>query len=198
MGFAISWLAVKGKSPEAITQELELTPTGEMTDYGESLFTGRALSSGWFLLVINQCEHDFVKQKSLSSLSGKCEVIACSIEEHVMFCSSELWRNGVQIWRIEHDAQKSIEHISHSGSMPDGYSAIEKAFSEEQKKAGGKKANTDYFFEIPLQAAKSVVGFKHDESNPDDDGFKVFSGPSHLSHESLGSAQGMKPWWMLW
>ena len=32
MGFAISWLAVNGKSPEAIDQELGLTPTGEMTD----------------------------------------------------------------------------------------------------------------------------------------------------------------------
>ena len=197
MGFAISWLAVKGKSPEAITQELGLTPTGEMTDYGESLFTGRILSNGWFLLVINQCEHNFVKPKSLASLSSKYEVIACSVEEHVMFCSSELWRNGAQIWRIEHDAQKSIEHISNSGSLPDGYSAIEKRFSEEQKKAGGKKADTDYFFEIPLQVATSIVGFKHDESSPDDGGFEVFNGLSRLSPVSRSSVQEKKPWWKL-
>ena len=198
MGFAISWLAVKGKSPEAVTQELGLTPTGEITECGESLFTGRTLSSGWFLLVINQCEHDFIKPKHLASLSSACEVIACSIEEHVMFCSSELWRNGAQIWRIEHDAQKSIEHISSSGSLPDGYTAIEKEFTEEQKRAGGEKADTDYFFEIPLQVAKSVVGFKHDESNPDDDGFEVFNGPPRSPHVSRGSAQGPKPWWKLW
>jgi hypothetical protein len=199
MGFAISWLAVKGKSPGAITQKLGLTPTGEITDYGESLFTGRTLSSGWFLLVINQCEHDFVKPESLASLSSKCEVIACSIEEHVMFCSSELWRNGAQIWCIEHDAQKSIEHISNAGSLPDGYSAIEKEFSDEQKKAGGKKADTDYFFEIPLQVAKTFVGFKHDESSSDDDGFEVFKGPSRSSSPvNRISVPGQKPWWKLW
>ena len=198
MGFAISWLAVKGKSPEAVAQNLGLTPTGEMTDYGESLFTGRTLSSGWFLLVINQCEHKFVKPDSLAVLSSNCEAIACSIEEHVMFCSSELWRNGMQIWRIEHDAQKSMEHISNSGSLPDGYSAIEKEFSEEQKKAGGKKADTDYFFEIPLQTAKSIVGFKHDESSPEDDGFEVFRKLTGSSPTNRNSDQGGKPWWKLW
>ena len=83
MGFAISWLAVKGKTPEALIQELGLTPTGEMAEYGESLFTGCTLPSGWFLLVINQCEHKLVKPKSLTLLSSNCETIACSIEEHV-------------------------------------------------------------------------------------------------------------------
>lgn len=198
MGFSISWLAVNGKSPEAITQELGLTPTGEMTEYGESLFTGRTLSNGWFLLVINHCKHDFVKSKSLASLSISCEVIACSIEEHVMFCSSELWRNGAQIWRIEHDAQKNIEHISNFGLPPDGYSAIDQEFFEEQKKAGGKKADTDYIFEIPLQVAKNIVGFRHDESNPDDDGFGVFNGPSRSPYVDRKSAQDSKPWWKLW
>lgn len=198
MGFAISWLAVKGKSPEAVVQELGLTPTGETTEYGESLFTGRTLSSGWFLLVINQCEHDFVKRESLSSLSTNCDVIACSIEEHVMFCSSELWKNGAQIWCIEHDAQKSIDHISSSGPLPDDYSAIEREFSGEQKKAGGKKADTDYFFEIPLQTAKSIIGFKHDESSPEDDGFEVFNGPTRSSPANRNSVQGQRPWWKLW
>jgi hypothetical protein len=33
MGFAISWLAVKGKSRERLIQELGLTPAGETADY---------------------------------------------------------------------------------------------------------------------------------------------------------------------
>jgi hypothetical protein len=198
MGYAISWLAVRGKSPEAVAQELGLTPTGETAQYGESLFTGRTLASGWFLLVINQCEHDFVKQEFLASLSNNCEVLACSIEEHVMFCSSELWTKGDRIWRIEHDAQKSIDHINSSGPLPTGYSAIEREFSEEQKKAGGKKADVDYFFEIPLQTAKGIVGFKHDESSPEDEGFEIFNGPTRSPSASQKSVQGQRPWWKLW
>jgi hypothetical protein len=198
MGFAISWLAVIGKSPEAITQELGLKPTGEMGEYGESFFSGRTLSSGWFLLFINQWEHNFIRPKSLASISSNCEVVACSIEEHVMVCTSELWRNGAQIWRLEHDAQKSKEYISKSGVLPTGYSAIEREFSEQQKHAGGETADTDYFFEIPLQTAKSIVGFKHDETGAENDGFVVFKSATLSPPVGPSAARDKRPWWKLW
>lgn len=184
MGYAISWLAVNGKAPEALLHELGLAPTGEIEEYGKSRFTGRTLSTGWFLLVMNRCDSKFITPESLRSISSACEAIACSIEEHVMFCSSELWRDGVQIWRIEHDAQQSIDHISASGLLPDDYAAIEREAAEQQKQAGGKKADTDYFFEIPLQTAKRFVGFKHDEVCLEDESFEVFEGDA--------------PWWKPW
>jgi hypothetical protein len=198
MGFAISWLAVRGKSPEAVLQELGLTPTGEITDYAESLFTGRAVPSGWFLLVIDAFGHDFVQRTALAALARNCEVVACSIEEHVGFCSSELWGNGTQVWHVEHDAQKGAEHLSHSGSVPDGLAAIEREFSERQREADGKELHIDYYFEIPLQTAKSIVSFKHDEANPDLDDFEVFTKPTDSASTNRNSARGKKPWWKLW
>ena len=148
MGYSVSWLAVSGKAPQALFRELGIAPTGEMAAYGESMIAGRTLPNGWFLLVIDRCDHKFIMPESLRSISSACEAVACSIEEHVMFCSSELWRNGVQVWRIEHDAQKSIEHISTSGQLPDDYAAIEKESAEQQKQAGGMKADTDYFLKF--------------------------------------------------
>lgn len=35
-----------------------------------------------------------------------------------------------------------------------------------QLKPGGDSADVDYIFEIPLLAAKRIVGFKHDEVCP--------------------------------
>lgn len=198
MGFAISWLAVKGKTPEALTGELGLTPTGEMTEYGESLFTGRMLPNGWFLLVIDECEHEFVKSNSLGSLSKECEVIASSIEEHVMFCSSELWQDGTQVWRIEHDAQKSIDHVAASGNLPSDYTSIARQHSEEQRRAGGNEADVDYFFEMPLHIAKNIVGFKHDEVELEDESFEVFAFTAIPSRRELTEKHRKKPWWKLW
>ena len=198
MGYAISWLAVKDTGTELLLQNLGLTPAGGMGRYGESLFTGRTLPSGWFILVINQCEHTFVRPKALESLSDHGEVIACSIEEHVMWSTAELWRNGAQVWRIEHDAQKNISHISTSGLLPDGYSAIERKFAEQQKQSGGKTSGTDYIFEIPLQMARSIVGFKHDEAGPEDESFKVFKGGTSLPLTDPIADQRTKPWWKLW
>ena len=199
MGYAISWLAIKGKPEGLVVAELGLAPTGEMAEYGDSLFTGRKLPSGWFLLVIDKCEHKFVNPNSLAPLSQGCEVIATSIEEHVMVCSSELWRNGAQVWRIEHDAQKSIEHIAASGSLPADYSTIEQEHAEEQKQAGGSEADTDYFFEIPLHIAKNIVGFKHDEVDPaiEDGGFMVLELKVAKSRERI-EKQSKKSWWKLW
>lgn len=189
MGFSISWLAVKGKAPEALARELGLIPTGEMVEHGASMFTARSLQGGWFLVVINRCEHKAVGSKSLASLSLNCEAVACSVEEHVMACSSELWRNGEQVWRLEHDAQQSIDHISTAGVLPDIYFAVWKECSEQQNAAGGRNADTDYFFEIPLQTAKELVGFKHDEAELEDDSFEIYQ--TDRSKET-------RPWWKVW
>lgn len=199
MGFAISWLAVKGKPQEVLAAELGLAPTGETGECGDSLFTGGELPTGWFLLVIDKCDHRFVKPEVLRSLSSSCEVIACSIEEHVMFCRSELWRDGARVWVIEHDAQISIEHIVASGNLPSDYGAIEREYKEAQRAAGGSEADVDYFFEIPLQAASNIVGFKHDEvdSATEDERFMVFELEAAQSRKAIGG-QGNKPWWKLW
>ncbi len=198
MGYAISWLAIKDTASEALLQNLGLSPSGETTEYGESLFTGRTLPNGWFILVINRCEHKFVKPKALASLSRLGDVIACSIEEHVMWSVAELWRNGTQVWRIEHDAQKSISHISTSGLLPGGYPAIDRRFAEKQKESGGEKSDTDYFFEIPLQMAKSIVGFKHDEAGLEDGGFIVFKVNTSSTFADRIADQRTKQWWKLW
>ena len=191
MGYSISWVAVKGKAPELLRQELGLSPTGAMADYGREPFTGRSLPSGWFLLVFNRCEHKFIKPKSLASLSTNCDLVACSAEEHVMVSTSELWRDGQQIWRIDHDAQESIDHLSTSGALPDSYTVIQRQCAEEQEQAGGKNADVDHFFDIPLQTAKSIVGFKHDDDvGLEDDSFEVF--------KPQASSSQTKPWWKLW
>lgn len=198
MGYAVSWLAVKDAVSAPLLADLGLTPTGEKADYGKALFTGRALSTGWFILFINECDHQFVQPKSLASLSKTGDVIACSIEEHVMWSTAELWRNGAQVWRIEHDAQKSMCHISPSGLLPDGFPAIETEFVEKQKQAGGEMSDTDYIFEIPLQTAKSIVGFKHDGSGPEDGGFVVFENTSPKAAAVSTPDGEKKPWWKPW
>lgn len=198
MGYAVSWLAVKNSNSELLLQKLDLAPTGEVTLYGESLFTGCRLSTGWFVLFINQCDHNFVCPETLASLSAVGEAIACSIEEHVMWCIAGLWRDGAQVWCIEHDAQKNISHINASGDLPEGYPAIERKYAELQEQSGGEKSGVDYFFEIPLQTAKGIVGFKHDETAPEDESFQVFEGRKSPDAAGAHLDQNSKPWWKLW
>ena len=189
MGYAMSWLAVRGKDPAAVTFSLGLRATGKMANYAEAMYTGRPIGNGWFLLVVNQAEHEFLAPEVLSQLSSGSDVVACTIEEHVMVCTAEAWKDSARVWRIEHNAQESIDHINARGALPDMYISIKDSLSKQQKEAGGKGADTDFFFDIPLQTAKSIVGFKHDEdSGLEDDSFEVLEGPKGSS----------KPWWKFW
>lgn len=190
MGYAISWLAVKDVDSERLLKNLELNPTGETVGIGKATFTGRAMPSGWFVLVMNKYDHKFVKPETMASLSHLADVIACSIEEHVMCSTAEFWRDGTRVWHAEHDAQQGMCHISVMGPMPDKYAAIAEEFSEKQKQSGGENSDTDYFFEIPLQTAKSIVGFKHDETEQEFGYFQIFRGGSASSFA--------KPRWKFW
>ena len=195
MGYAISWLAVKDVDSERLLKNLELNLTGENAVFGKATFTGRAMPRGWFVLVMNKYDHKFLaKREALASLSHLSDVIACSIEEHVMCSRAELWRDGAQVWHAEHDAQQGMCHISAMGSMPDKYAAIAEEFSEKQKQSGGENSDTDYFFEIPLQTAKSIVGFKHDEIEQEFGHFQIFRGGSASSFAN----QEAKPRWKFW
>jgi len=82
--------------------------------------------------------------------------------------------------------------------LPEGFSKIEENFTEQQKQSGGENSEVDYFFEMPLQTAKSVVGFKHDEAGLEDGSFQVFKDDSSSSFTEQTDDQRAKPWWKLW
>jgi hypothetical protein len=69
MGFAISWLAVSGKSPEIVLAELGVSKTGATEEFPESPVTCANLSSGWFLVFANDFDSPLVSERTLSTLS---------------------------------------------------------------------------------------------------------------------------------
>jgi hypothetical protein len=185
MGYSISWLAVKSKSSNVVLEELGLAPSGRMADFGNMPFTGRDLAGGWFLIVTKGCDDKFIKPKSLTSLSKNCEIIACSIEEHVMFSASEQWIDGKRIWRAEHVGENGPIHLNTEGVLPQDFQLIAEIQYELQRAGGGEKAEVDYYIDIPLNVAKKIVGFKHDAGQLERNSFQVLERSTK------------KPWWKL-
>jgi hypothetical protein len=193
MGYAISWLAVRDADAERLIASLGLVATGQTTYFAESLFSGRRIASGWFVLAINMCSHAFVLPETLKRLTDLDEVVACSIEEHAMYSTAELWRRGTEVWRLVHEAELDILHLAESGALPEQFSSIRNEYFASQAAKGGARSDTDYIFEIPLQTAKSVVGFKHDGSGVGDESFFVFS-----TEAAPIEGQPEKPRWKFW
>lgn len=165
MGYSLAWLAVHGIPYDATLERLALGKTDEFADYAEQDFTGRAIPNGWSVVVARGCNDRIIGTQQLASLSLGCDVIACSVEEHVMFSFAELWSDGQRVWRVEHDAQKGIDHISSEGALPGYLEAVRRQYTEQQEAAGGTSADGDFYFEIPPALAQARVGFKHDEEN---------------------------------
>lgn len=193
MGFSLAWLAVRGIPYETVLERQGLASTGSVSDYAEAPVSAMRWG-GWTLVVARGCDHRIVGDANLATLSLGCEVVACSVEEHVMHSSSQLWSDGRRQWRIEHDAQRSIDHLSATGSLPQDFGAIRDRFAAQQEAEGGADADVDLYFEIPLVLAQSRVGFKHDEVTASDtDGkFRVLD---DLAHPQSSRA---KAWWRVW
>ena len=162
MGYSQSSLAVRGQSPDSVLQTLGLVRTGNSESSPESPFVAAILSTGWFLIVANQAEHDIISADILHHVSSSGEAVACSVEEHVMVSEASGWRGGERVWRVTHDAKAGIDHLEVDGQLPAAFAAIRARLTALQQDAGGEDADTDYYFDIPVELAMSFTGYRYD------------------------------------
>lgn len=196
MGFVISWIACDGKSPELLHEELGCRTSGELGEPFDYPLVGRILPSGWYVMVANRYDHAIVSAPVLSRVSQGCCVIACSIEEHVMYCASSLWRDGEKCWGLEHQGDREdVTDLTVTGNPPEAFRQIRQAYADKQADEPPGRDRVDWFFEIPLELAGNATGFRHDNAIPgiESESFEIL--------ELIGSgllASRTKPWWRLW
>jgi hypothetical protein len=166
MGFAITWCAVREEHAQELLEQLELSATGETEEVPEALISMAKLDTGWRVIWYNKYGCPFLRPADLAKLSQSHDVLMCQIEEHVMASSSELWSSGQRKWWISHLGEQGPKGLEADGALPDCFAAIRRKLEEEQRAEGGDDAGVDLIFEIPLDVAKSIVGFKHDEDCP--------------------------------
>jgi len=158
MGFSITWFAVPDKNREAFFKRFSLSLTGEKMDVPDALISTAYLDTGWTVLWYNNVTCPFLSERELKEVSKDYDIIRCLVEEHVMACSSELWSGGSRKWFLSHSSEDGSENLDLDGTMPESFNAIKEKMKKTQMAEGG----ADYFFEIPLCVAESIVGFKHD------------------------------------
>ena len=166
MGYSLSWLAVRGKSPEAVQGELGFRPTGEREEIPEADLSGVELPNGWYLIVSNRSEQvasDAAMQRL--SISGG-ELVTCFVEEHVMFSSATGWKDGRKCWSVIHNAQERCDHLDTQGNLPSTFSSILAQLKTKQQDADANKRRVDFLFDVPVELARSLVGYRHDKDVP--------------------------------
>ena len=185
MGISLAWVAVEGTSVDEALRRLQLSRTGKSCEYPFNGVSGHALPGGWFLVMAMGCDHRIARPESMTTLSLGCRAVACAIEEHVNFASTEFWQHGHRVWLVQHEGDRDVENISHAGMPPPGFfdllATVEPGDSENLK--------GHFHMDIPLLLAKQITGFQHDESNPEIDSIPL---------EQLTDLAPKRQWWRLW
>ena len=166
MGASLSWVAVRGKSRDAILEQLRLVGTGQKEEIPESPIAGAELRDGWFLVVANN--FDFAEQQPLAQLSAAGELVTCAVEEHVMVSSASAWRDGRQVWSVLHDSQVARCHLATEGELPPEFPVIRDELLASQEADGGDASDVDFVFDVPVNVARAMTGYRYDGCTGDD------------------------------
>ncbi|HSY19870.1 MAG TPA: hypothetical protein VK815_16120 [Candidatus Acidoferrales bacterium] len=209
MGYSLSWLAVKGKSPAAVRDALGLRPTGQREEFPESDLCAAELPGGWYLIVSDHTEH-VAPDAILQTLSAGGELVTCFVEEHVMASAAAGWQDGRKLWSVTRDAQRGGDHLAAEGDLPPEYAAIRdrllaKQRDEDlekppanrrlQRKSGDfSQMRCDYIFSIPVELAQALTGYTHDGDIPGQTGepFEVLAAVSSAPSASPAKKSFLK------
>ncbi|WP_375304344.1 hypothetical protein WI560_18570 [Bradyrhizobium sp. A11] len=177
----MSWILVDEITEEALYDCLDLAPTGEMPDrydLGTSYvpLAGAVLKSGWcavfakYTLVMDATVGK--TPTPLTRLPAKSRCITCVVLEHAMVSYASLWQGGHPVWEIWHDSGQGRSHLEARGDLPVAFkefcdTAMKKQRAEDaHDKPGGR--GVDYVFDVPIDTAASVVGYRHDRGVEED------------------------------
>jgi hypothetical protein len=180
MGFNMSWIFVDGIDEDALYEALDLAPTGETPDrfdLGTSRvpLAGTTLQSGWcavfakYALVMDAIMG--TDPPRLMRLPAKSRGVSCVVLEHAMVSYSGLWKYGRHTWKIRHDSSQGGNHLEASGDLPPGFTGFRDTAMHKQRaqKEHLKRGEwgVDYVFDVPLEAAATITGYRHDRALQD-------------------------------
>jgi hypothetical protein len=176
VSFNMSWIFIDGIGQDALYEALDLAPTGETSDphdFGTSRvpLAGATLKSGWcavfakYALVMDLTMG--TNPPRLMRMPAKSRWVICVVLEHAMISYASFWQGGRNTWQIRHDSSQGGEHLEASGDLPSGFpvlrdDAIDKQRAQQERCKPGEWG-VDYVFDVPLDTAATITGYRHDQ-----------------------------------
>ena len=165
MGASLSWLVCDAKHANSLQALLGASEKSEGDEASfcvtftpeEKLCIFEARGRSW----------TFTREDERKRLSAGREIVFCMLEEHVMASEAALWRNGVEIWRVEHECEKGTYHLDVRGALPPSFQSIKQTRVEEQDKEGGEDSDVDLVIAVPMELAAKATSFDGEIHDPD-------------------------------
>jgi hypothetical protein len=171
MGYRLSWFAVRQVPIEKIHAELHLYSLGKANEADSSgnpvQVIASQLPNDWYVIQANHQREYWLANQILEKLSLLGHVVACDVCETTMQSAASGWGHGKLIWSVIHDAQVDGNHLEAYGELPVIYTGIREGFMAQQALENSVPATydefrVDYLFDVPIDLAASLTGFRHD------------------------------------
>src|SRR5262245_13754688 len=167
MGFNLTWFAIQDVDAETFLERAGYADTGEPDEYYEADTSGGEMPDGWYVMVTDQMA--LVDPAKLAKLSVGGRLIVCGVYEGPMNSIAMEWREGKQVWCVFWDGGAEEKQLQVEGKLPDSFEAIHADVTALQAEIDKDGGGTDVVFELPLDLAEEITGFRHDQAGFDED-----------------------------
>ncbi|TGS10782.1 hypothetical protein EN852_025170 [Mesorhizobium sp. M2E.F.Ca.ET.209.01.1.1] len=173
MGFSTSWFGFRGCGIKEVAALVGREVGGSSEDF-DAPINAFYSDKNWGFIILDCCTFPNPPDSHLSVFSQGKEMVVVHIEELTMFARAELWNDGSNIWRIWHSGDENVMDLHTTGDLPASFEAKrQQAFSKQDK-----EDDVDYIFDIPLDLAAELTGFRHDGGAPDRVFFELVEKPA--------------------
>lgn len=167
MGFSLAWFAAQGIPKDDFLERAGFDDTGEVDEYFEETHSGGQLPGGWYVIVTSDV--GLLAPDRLRQWSAGGRIVAAVVHEDSMNSLATEWKDGRPVWSVSHDGSEGGDSLEVEGQLPDLFEELKQeadaAQAESEKEGGG----VDFVYDIPLDLAADLTGFRHDEMGFDDD-----------------------------
>ncbi|MDP3494145.1 MAG: hypothetical protein Q8R82_13625 [Hyphomonadaceae bacterium] len=167
MSMSLAWVAVQDVSSEALLERAGFVDTGEADEYFEAEHTGGELTGGWYVIVTEQA--GLLEPAKLAVWSAGGRLVAAVVHEETSTSLAMEWLDGKQLWSVYHDGTAAERSLAVEGELPEAFGAIRDELMAVQTEADAEGAEFNAAFDIPLNLAEDITGFRHDEMGFDDE-----------------------------
>jgi|JI10StandDraft_1071094.scaffolds.fasta_scaffold65867_4 hypothetical protein len=166
-GISLAWFAVQGVAADELLERAGFVDTGEIDEYFEATHTGGELDSGWYVVVTEEAA--LLEPAKLAVWSAGGRLVAAVVHEETQTSLAMEWRDGKQVWSIYHDGTAEEPQLSVEGQLPEVFEQIKREMAELEAEVAAQGGEFDAAFEVPLDLAEDITGFRHDEMGFDDE-----------------------------
>jgi hypothetical protein len=165
MGFRCRWLATRGRDREGVLRRLKFKIVAELVEsvYDTGLYAVEV--DDWLIVIGDGFDHmNEVKRAQAAKLSDEGDVLYMYTDDSAMAFELAMFSGGKESWSIAYDGSDGVTAPTLEGNVPLPARTLLGQLEKEQAKAGGPKADVDHIYDLAPTYAKTLVGFRHDES----------------------------------